>query len=336
MLTTSAAAVASRSPQPTVERSSRVARPGRAGQPQDRNVRGSVGAALQRHVDRQVRTARRTARDLRARAHGRVEHLGRRTVASLGIDEVDELGVWRGRRRCALGCARAALRRREGEQQHERSARARRHGAISPRACGSSRGARRRRCRASAVSTLRSAMKLVTTSLTFSLKRTLPAAISRSAVTAALLWLATRGEAPWASWRARSAASTMSANLLVTFSRQSSTVMRATNAPLRDGAFGAPKRKSLGLNHKPPGSKEDVSGRRRRLRHSHAGDYDQPPSWILVEPAPAEDQAAGAREVTPDGALRGAPSTRRPSRVRSSRAVAAGGDSWRSRSSSSC
>src|SRR6185436_4158279 len=49
--------------------------------------------------------------------------------------------------------------------------------------------------RASAVSTLRSAMKLVTTSFTFSLKRTFPAAISRRAVTADLLWLATRGEA---------------------------------------------------------------------------------------------------------------------------------------------
>src|SRR3569623_118843 len=68
-----------------------------------------------------------------------------------------------------------------------------------------------------------------------SLKRTPPSAISRSAVTAGLLLQRTIGLAPLATWRARSAASTTSAKRLSTFSRQSSTVTRATGTSKMNG-----------------------------------------------------------------------------------------------------
>src|SRR6185369_9272008 len=59
-------------------------------------------------------------------------------------------------------------------------------------------------------------------------------AISRSDVTAGLLSQRTSGLAPFAIWRARSAARITSANRLWTFSRQSSTVTRAKVPSRRD------------------------------------------------------------------------------------------------------
>src|SRR5262249_50842199 len=63
---------------------------------------------------------------------------------------------------------------------------------------------------------------------TSSAKRTLTDAISRSAVTGALLSQRVSGGAPFKIWRARSAPRMVRANRLGTFSRQSLTVTRGT------------------------------------------------------------------------------------------------------------
>jgi hypothetical protein len=59
------------------------------------------------------------------------------------------------------------------------------------------------------------------------LKVTLPAAISRSAVTAALFFERTRASTPFIRWRVRAEANTTRAKRFSSRSRQSSTVTRA-------------------------------------------------------------------------------------------------------------